>query len=364
VLCSRCKHDNPEENRYCGICGNRLAAPPEPAEEASSAEQETLVEVGSSRSSSSILGLDAEADRARPSRREPTISGPSFLGIGSEPERRPSGYSYLLDYDEPRSHRGLWVTLVLLVVAALVGLQFRAELRARALPLYAALRGRAYPQPPAPPTLAAPPQDSASSQPATPAPQPSGAASSNNIVPGAGVSSDAGPQASNSQGAASKPDDAASAAVLDKEKSAEAEKPAEPAKPAPTKEEAAPKKKAERPAKYARASRAAPAEAAAPEDNRLLLLAQKYIHGQGVPRNCSAGLGYLREAMKRPNSAAASQMGALYATGTCVPFDRVAAYRWFGSALQMTPSNAWLARERDELYAQMSSSERRQADRQ
>jgi hypothetical protein len=57
-------------------------------------------------------------------------------------------------------------------------------------------------------------------------------------------------------------------------------------------------------------------------------------------------------------------MGALYATGTCVPLNRVTAYHWFSSALQMAPSNPWLARERDELYAQMSTAERRQADRQ
>jgi len=83
-----------------------------------------------------------------------------------------------------------------------------------------------------------------------------------------------------------------------------------------------------------------------------------------VRRDCATGLAYLRQAMKRPNPAAASQMGALYATGTCVPLDRVAAYRYFTSALQMAPSNPWLARERDELYGQMSSAERRQADRQ
>ena len=55
-------------------------------------------------------------------------------------------------------------------------------------------------------------------------------------------------------------------------------------------------------------------------------------------------------------------MGALYATGTCVPLARLNAYRWFTSARQMAPGNPWLARERDQLYAQMSSAERRMAD--
>jgi TPR repeat protein len=123
-------------------------------------------------------------------------------------------------------------------------------------------------------------------------------------------------------------------------------------------------KKAEQVAKYTRASRPKPAEEAAPEYDPVLQLAQKYIHGQGVRRDCATGMAYLRQAMKRPNFAAASQMGALYATGTCVPLDRVAAYRYFTAAMQMAPSNPWLGQERDKLYGQMSSAERRQADRQ
>jgi TPR repeat protein len=129
-------------------------------------------------------------------------------------------------------------------------------------------------------------------------------------------------------------------------------------------EDVAPEKRTERAAKYTRASRPKPTDEVAPEYDPLLQLAQKYIHGQGVRRDCATGMAYLRQAMKRPNFAAASQMGALYATGTCVPLDRVAAYRYFTAALQMAPSNPWLARERDELYGRMSSAERRQADRQ
>jgi hypothetical protein len=117
-------------------------------------------------------------------------------------------------------------------------------------------------------------------------------------------------------------------------------------------------------AKFAPTSRQRPAEAVAPEVNPLLQLAQRYIRGQGVRQDCVTGLAYLKEAMKRPDAAAASQMGALYATGTCVPLDRLAAYRYFSSALQMAPDNPWLGQERDKLYGQMSSAERRQADRQ
>jgi len=96
----------------------------------------------------------------------------------------------------------------------------------------------------------------------------------------------------------------------------------------------------------------------------VLKIAQKYLHGQGVRQDCVTGLAYLREAMRQPNAPAESQMGALYATGTCVPLDRLVAYRYFTSAMRLAPDNAWLGMERDKLYGQMSSAERHQADQQ
>ena len=166
---------------------------------------------------------------------------------------------------------------------------------------------------------------------------------------------------------------AASPAATPEDKSAAAAdtkadaKPAEPSTPAPeTTEDTAPKRPPAEPARLARASRPKlpAAEAVSPENDPLLKLAQKYIHGQGVPADCVTGMAYLRQAMKRPNYAAASQMGALYATGTCVPLNRVEAYRYFSSAMQMAPSNPYLGQERDKLYGQMTSAERRQADQQ
>jgi len=67
---------------------------------------------------------------------------------------------------------------------------------------------------------------------------------------------------------------------------------------------------------------------------------------------------YLRQAVRQPSPRARSQMGALYATGTCVPQNRVEAYRWFTSALDLDPRNPWLARERDILYSEMTPTER------
>jgi len=99
------------------------------------------------------------------------------------------------------------------------------------------------------------------------------------------------------------------------------------------------------------------------EDDSTLLLAQKYLQGRGVPRDCGRGVSYLKEAVRRPSAHARSQMGALYATGTCVPQSRVEAYRWFSSALDIDPRNPWLVRERDTLYGEMTSFERQQVNR-
>ncbi len=348
MLCSRCGHDNPEQNRYCAMCGVRLETPSAKPAEVATPEKEVPAVGAPARAS--ILGLDAEPLPPRPSAPRSPITGPSILGLGSEPD--PAGANYLLEDDEPRGHRGLWVTLGLLVVVTLAGLHFRAELRARAGQLYAAVMERVNLQPPAPASPVAAP---ALSEPTAAAPQPPASAAANDATPAAGAAQEV--QTAASPTPPPKPDDKSVPAV--------SEEPVEPAKPSPdTGEDAALKKNTGKAAKFAHTSRQRPAEAVAPEDNPLLQLAQKYIRGQGVHQDCATGLAYLREAMKRPNAAAASQMGALYATGTCVPLDRVAAYRYFSSALQMDPNNAWLAQERDELYGQMSSAERRQADRQ
>jgi len=343
LLCKSCGHDNPEKNRYCGMCGVRLEAAAEPVKKETAPTATPLPAarpVGASRSSTSVLGLeDAPQPPSRPSR---SVTGPSFLGLNDEPA--PSDANYLLDDEQEQGgHLGVLIASLLLVAVAFAAFHYRARLSAQAGPLYAAVRERVNPHPPAP---AAPPPaatDSAAATTSTPPP----------------AANDAAPAAAASPAPEEKPAPAA-------DTKADA-KPPEPAKPAPeAAEETAPRKPAAEPAKLARASRPKPraAEAVSPENDPLLKLAQKYIHGQGVHPDCTTGMAYLRQAMKRPNYAAASQMGALYATGTCVQPDRVAAYRWFSEAMQMAPSNPYLGQERDKLYGQMTSAERRQADQQ
>jgi hypothetical protein len=334
LLCSRCGHDNPEVNRYCAMCGLRLATPPAKPPESASPDQAPK----SARPAPAATSVRGQQPSPPPRRPAAPASGLSFLGLGGEP----ADTSYLLVEPERRGHLGLWITLLLLIALGAAGWYFRAELRPRAEQLYAAVLQRVNPQPPVPAAPAAPETNPASPEPSAP--------------PAAAATPETAPQPAAAPTPPPKPEEKPAPAV--------SEKSAEPAQPAATVKDVAPQKNTERTAKYTRASRPKPADEVAPENDPLLQLAQKYLHGQGIPRDCKTGLAYLREAMKRPNYAAASQMGALYATGTCVPLDRLAAYRHFTAALQMDPSNPWLAQERDELYGRMTSDERRQADRQ
>ncbi len=70
-------------------------------------------------------------------------------------------------------------------------------------------------------------------------------------------------------------------------------------------------------------------------------------------------LSLLKQAAGRGNAKADSQLGAMYATGNCAPFDRAEAYRWFNKATEADPRNSYLQRSRDMMWREMSPQERR-----
>ena len=93
-----------------------------------------------------------------------------------------------------------------------------------------------------------------------------------------------------------------------------------------------------------------------------LVRAQQYLRGgRGVQQNCEQGLLYLHAATDKNDPGAAIQMAALYSSGVCVKQDRVMAYRWFNSAHELQPGNMWIQKNMDQIWAQMSSQERRLA---
>jgi hypothetical protein len=276
------------------------------------------------------------------------ISGPSFLGLNSQPDNN-EGVEYLLE-DEP-SGGGLRKVLLLLVLAAILGLlfvQWRSSFKAS-------------PKPPAP----------AKSDPSTPANAPQGnnqpsdpvipavteapktAASGTNAVTTGAASEVKAPRTESTALETTSPSPLATssdAGTTSAKPTTEKALPDSDGKPAEDTKVAEDTKGAE--------------EARIPDykPSAALVRAQQYIRGTGgVQQNCEQGMLYLRAATDKSDPGAAIQMAALYSSGLCVKQDRVMAYRWFNSAHELQPANMWIQKNMDQLWAQMSSQERRLA---
>jgi hypothetical protein len=87
-------------------------------------------------------------------------------------------------------------------------------------------------------------------------------------------------------------------------------------------------------------------------------LANMYIKGDGVTKSCEQALVLLKSAAAKENAAARSRLGSLYATGNCVPRDRVRAFEYMNSALDVNPNAPWARDFREQLWNQMTPQER------
>ena len=274
------------------------------------------------------------------------VSGPSFLGLA---DPAPGSGDYLLE-DPPSGAWRAWAVLLLLVLLGVLGyLQWKTNWRA---------------QPSSPPPAQSSPSDSQPQGKASPASDATGipaasqqAASLHDPFFEVSKTRDKGkPAAASDKNAAeekeSPPDKGRGAAAGDDPPEKPKEQPA--ARP-----EHKPRSHLRNPA--AERSTTEASATAESQSDAMVLMAQRYLYGQGVRRDCDQAMVYLRAANQKASAAARSQMGALYATGYCLPLDRVRAYQWFTSALNLEPSNPALQRERNNLWAQMSSDERQQA---
>jgi len=362
MKCAGCGHLNDPGLKFCGMCGTRIerrlqerrggadepragaianaqlpspdiagrakaqvAAPPEPVEE---------IPVSLPRRGEPAIF------RNEPSRNGPgngaNISGPSFLGLNSQPE---ADGEYLLE-DEP-SRGGMRKLILFVILAAILGLvfvQWRSSFKANPKP--------------------AP----VKTEPASTPPSPQGG----NQPQGAAANGQPTQDSSNAKGAGVNAEPAALAGELKDEKtkaaspnSASARSSVTPAAAAEVTDKETPKSEEKDPAADSK-----PAEEARLPDYKpssALLRAQQYLRGQGVQQNCEQGLLYLRAATDKNDPGAAIQMAALYSSGLCVKQDRVMAYRWFNSAHELQPANMWIQKNMDQLWAQMTSQERRLA---
>jgi hypothetical protein len=358
LRCSSCGHANEQGHKFCGMCGSRVdrrvrerraESPDQPRATAMANAQLPTPETPSGQSvPAPPVAVAAQPEEAhsvsvdevlphpktQPAifREEPphvaTIGGPSFLGLGDEPQN-PS--DYLLE-DEGSSGGVLRRLVLIAILAAIAGLVFvgwRSSSRANP---------KSAPPPITQPTASPSPQSKDTDQESVP---------------------------DSAQGAKNSDSSQTDAAKGANDASADAE-----ASPSATKVESGENKTLESasektPTLARKASRESPEAGAAAQHrpSSTLLLAQQYLQGRGVKQNCEQGLMYLKAATQKNEPAAAVQMGALYASGHCVQRNQVTAYRWFTSAHELDPANPWIQTNLDQLWAQMSPQERQQVAR-
>jgi hypothetical protein len=314
--------------------------------------------------------------------RETTVGGPSFLGLSSAQSAGGGGYSYLFQDEPERSHKGLWV--LLLVLVALGGVLYAKWQPVRDYVLTTAIL-HSRPKPKAARETAN--STEPGSQLGTAQAAPTTTLASSDAQPPPAITTETkpagnAPAANAKQGLPEGDKDAAARAGKDGEDSARPEPKAssadtkggdaEPKKPGAkssaaskdvtsandASEEDASAVDEEKPsAAAAKKSRAAPAI----EGGELVSSGEKYLYGRGVARSCDQAVSYFHAAAAKQNPQAYSHLGALYATGECVPMDRAAAYAWFRRAYAKEPSNHYFEQNLTMLWREMTPTERQRA---
>jgi hypothetical protein len=352
VRCPYCGNENPDDHRFCGMCGRAI---PEPTAE-------------------SPLPVPGPVRHRDP---EPSPPAPAYTGgifnLNAPADHTHRNLDYLLDDDEePRSSKTI-IFLFFLALALVAGLGY-LRWRNGGVPWLKSLTSSSKPVPTAPDATENSPAADQSTSPqtaqpapappvatvATPAPSPAATAP---ITPAQPPSPAATPESSPATSANS----TNSAAPADSKPSA-----TPPANTAPAVTDAnapAAEKAAEAPAPSAPAPRpkAKPASKPAPKPaakaSDQVSLGEQYLYGRGVPQNCERGLRYVKPAADQSNPRAMITMGALYATGHCLSRDLPTAYRFFALALRGDPENAPLRQNAEMVWKQMTAEERKQAIR-
>jgi hypothetical protein len=353
MKCGECGHVDDAGLKFCGMCGTRVErrmqerrnTGDEPRAAAIANAQLPTPDVAR-RVATQVPSLPAPPENvpvSLPRKGEPAIfrnepgnganiSGPSFLGLNSQPD---GNVEYLLE-DEPTGG-GLRKLVLLLILAAILGLvfvQWRSSFKANPKPV------------------------PAKTEPSTPSPGPQGS-----NQPQGSATTDQLPQEAAKVTAAGLKTvaDAATVSVSQDQKPGPAAPASETTASSDPADVADKKTTNEQPALAPDSKPAEEARLADYKPSAALVRAQQYIRGHGVQQNCEQGLMYLHAATDKNDPGAAIQMAALYSSGLCVKQDRVMAYRWFNSAHELQPANIWIQKNMDQLWAQMTSQERRLA---
>ena len=417
MRCGRCGNDNADANRFCGTCGAPLAAQPQSAAQSPSVAPVGIPAPPESKpairnSQIALQSFDPAPASRRPAplssprpepRREPVITGPSFLGlnraspgadgeayrnhhddsIGHGPlQASSSSLDYLLEDEEEPKSGGWKLSLILIVLALAVGFGYlrwkrggfeglgdwlASKKAAVTNPAPDSAPNSSDSSPSATGTSSAPnstAQTSSSSPPVTPiptdgpAPNPANPATSD--APNAGSTpaaaqaatpppiADAAQAAQPATSANTGPaaDSPSRSSASNSEQDSDEEQPAAPAKPV---------------ARKALAAKPSAAKPLAAMSNNSVAEAERYIYGRGIAQDCDRGLRLLKPAAEQSNPKAMISLGALYSTGTCTPRDLPTAYRWFALALHKQPDNLVLQDDLQKLWSQMTQPERQLA---
>ncbi len=304
-----------------------------------------------------------------------SVSGPSFLGL-SEGQSKPE---YLLEEEETRHGARNWFLGIVVLIGILAYGQWRANGRGQTL--FAGLPAIRAPKPVLSSQAAAPaaksdsdddtpdmdvaptnadlkPQTSAKKDDAATTTAPAGDAKAPQQA------ADSNPQAKPEQQASNSPKtdtpaESAAAKTDGKPTETAADDPADDSDAKPEAASAAAKRspRLEKTKAPAQKAKAAKADASA----SMLAEGQRYLYGQGVRKSCEQAVNLIHSAANQGNAEARAQLGGMYATGNCAPFDRVTAYRWFSLALAASPRNNRVQSTRDMLWREMTDTERQRA---
>jgi len=374
MRCPRCGNENPDRNRFCGMCGSTLLTVPEGP---TTQPQRVGAAATPAPAKQSPVTRAQVSEPSRPAPvplNTPSISGPSFLGLNDPDPRKRAGLSIdpedsasrNLDYllEDEQEHRSSGAGKFLLIVIALalaVGLGYLrwkkqgfGWLGSTAKPASAA-----HPMNDATSSLPAPSSPPAAAQPAQPPSSDSTPANTNSPTPPAPVNEAPSETPANpapADGTASappSPDEPPAPAAKDSAPAAKPPSAADSAALADTTDE--PKPESAQPATKPPAA----TKPAAPVDS--VAEAQKYLYGRGVPQDCDRGMRYLKPAAHQGNPKAMIEMGALYSAGLCTPHDLPTAYRWFARALRKDPDNQDVQANLKKLWGEMTQPERQLA---
>ena len=345
VHCAHCGYDNSPEYRFCGMCGASLAHPPvatKPVERVQAAERE------------------ASPPPANGSGHTENVHGPSFLGLAEDPKVE---FHYLYEDEQPRSHVGLIVFLLLIFGAAgYLGWQWKHGAfpfnRQTASTNNASANNEGAQQSASPSEVSPAMNQDQSTH--IDKPLTGGAAHPEPVPTEQTNNSNQKNQAADSTNKPAEPAASAEGSKPNTPPAASEEKTDTAEATAPEPPPAAKGKSARKASTPTPAPKAAPAKPAAP-DADLELSGERFLYGTGVPQNCSRAESSLRTAALHGNSKAQTVLGTMYATGHCVGRDLPTAYRWFARALHQEPQNSRISADLQVLWRQMSPQEKQLA---